>query len=410
MEISVAWLEMSARIFIGRNLGLIHPLALPGFPEKTLKQRQRFLAERQIEPHSFAPPLPCREIARDFDRVEELVVHRDHQAEQSLRCDRLIGVKRGAAAVLIEPHVEFIVLIDPVGGDGRAPDLDAASASPLPLSNPRDSASPAPTLTIALLGAIESLLCARVADQISGLPRHDPNQELMAQGLANLVVPFFGGMPATGTIARTVTNVRAGASSPVSGLVHALTLLVIVLVAAPLALHVPLAVLAGILMYVAWNMGEWRGLLHLRQYSSHYRLLMLGTFFMTVVFDLTVALQIGLVLACVLFVRRMSSLFQVTQTARDEGSASFQLCGSLFFGAVAKIDPVMTVVESTPHALLIRLDAQQLQSLDQSGLAVLEQLHTAVTQRGGRLVITGLHTQPLQTMARAGFLAKIDSA
>ena len=100
MEISVAWLEMSARIFIGRNLGLIHPLALPGFPEKTLKQRQRFLAERQIEPRSFAPPLPCREIARDFDRVEELVVHRDHQAEQSLRCDRLIGVKRGAAAVM----------------------------------------------------------------------------------------------------------------------------------------------------------------------------------------------------------------------------------------------------------------------------------------------------------------------
>ena len=268
----------------------------------------------------------------------------------------------------------------------------------------------APTLTIALLGAIESLLCARVADQISGLPRHDPNQELMAQGLANLVVPFFGGMPATGTIARTVTNVRAGASSPVSGLVHALTLLVIVLVAAPLALHVPLAVLAGILMYVAWNMGEWRRLLHMRQHSSHYRLLMLGTFFMTVVFDLTVALQAGLVLACVLFVRRMSSLFQVTQTARDEGSASFQLSGSLFFGAVAKIDPVMTVVESTPHALLIRLDAQQLQSLDQSGLAVLEQLQTAVTQRGGRLVITGLHTQPLQTMARAGFLAKIDSA
>jgi SulP family sulfate permease len=106
----------------------------------------------------------------------------------------------------------------------------------------------------------------------------------------------------------------------------------------------------------------------------------------------------------------MSSLFQVTQTAHDEGSASFQLSGSLFFGAVAKIDPVMTVVESTPHALLIRLDAQQLQSLDQSGLAVLEQLHTAVTQRGGRLVITGLHAQPLQTMARAGFLAKIDSA
>jgi SulP family sulfate permease len=267
----------------------------------------------------------------------------------------------------------------------------------------------APTLTIALLGAIESLLCARVADQISGQPRHDPNQELMAQGLANLVVPFFGGMPATGTIARTVTNVRAGASSPVSGLVHALTLVLIVLVAAPLAVHVPLAVLAGILMYVAWNMGEWRELLNLRQFSSHYRLLMLGTFFLTVVFDLTVALQVGLVLACVLFVRRMSTLFQVVETARDAQSASFQLYGSLFFGAVAKIDPILSVVENAPQALVIRLDAQQLQSLDHSGLDVLEQLHKAVALRGGRLVMTGLNAQPRETMARAGFLAKVDS-
>ncbi len=268
----------------------------------------------------------------------------------------------------------------------------------------------APTLTIALLGAIESLLCARVADQISGLPRHDPNQELMAQGLANLVVPFFGGMPATGTIARTVTNVRAGATSPVAGLVHALTLVLIVLAAAPLAVHVPLAVLAGILVYVAWNMGEWRELRHLRQYSSHHRLLMLGTFFLTVVFDLTVALQVGLVLACVLFVRRMSTLFQVVETGRNSESASFQLYGSLFFGAVAKIDPILTVVETTPQALVIRLDAQQLQSLDRSGLDVLEQLHKAVLLRGGRLVMTGLNAQPLETMARAGFLAKIDTA
>jgi SulP family sulfate permease len=151
----------------------------------------------------------------------------------------------------------------------------------------------APTITIAMLGAVESLLCARVADQISGLPRHDPNQELMAQGVANFVVPFFGGMPATGTIARTVTNVRSGATSPVSGLVHAFTLVLIVLAAAPLAVHVPLAVLSGILLYVAWNMGEWREFARLRQASSHYRLIMLGTFLLTVVFDLTVALQVG---------------------------------------------------------------------------------------------------------------------
>ena len=268
----------------------------------------------------------------------------------------------------------------------------------------------APTITITLLGAIESLLCARVADQISGLPRHDPNQELMAQGVANFVVPFFGGMPATGTIARTVTNVRSGATSPISGLVHALTLVLIVLAAAPLAVHVPLSVLAGILLYVAWNMGEWREFTQLRQASSHYRLIMLGTFFLTVVFDLTVALQVGLILACVLFVRRMSTLFQVVEISRSVDAASFQLYGSLFFGAVAKIDPILNIVESAPQGLVIRLDVQSLQSLDTSGLDVLEQLHQAIVLRGGRLVLAGLNAQPKAVMERSGFLAKIETS
>ena len=268
----------------------------------------------------------------------------------------------------------------------------------------------APTITIALLGAVESLLCARVADQISGLSRHDPNQELMAQGVANFVVPFFGGMPATGTIARTVTNVRSGATSPVSGLVHALTLVVVVLVAAPLAVHVPLAVLAGILLYVAWNMGEWSEFARLRQHSNHYRLIMLGTFFLTVIFDLTVALQVGLILACVLFVRRMSTLFQVVEISRSVDAANFQLYGSLFFGAVAKIDPILTIVESAPQGLVIRLDVQSLQSLDTSGLDVLEQLRKAIVLRGGRLVLAGLNAQPRSVMERSGFLGKIDTA
>ncbi len=267
----------------------------------------------------------------------------------------------------------------------------------------------APTITIALLGAVESLLCARVADQISGLPRHDPNQELMAQGVANFVVPFFGGMPATGTIARTVTNVRAGATSPVSGLVHSFTLIVVVLAAAPLAVHVPLAVLAGILLYVAWNMGEWREFAELRRASNHYRLIMLGTFFLTVIFDLTVALQVGLMLACVLFVRRMSSLFQVVEVSHSADEASFRLYGSLFFGAVAKIDPILNVVESAPQGLVIRLDVQSLQSLDTSGLDVLEQLHKSIAMRGGRLVLAGLNAQPKAVMERSGFLAKVES-
>ncbi len=267
-----------------------------------------------------------------------------------------------------------------------------------------------PTLTIAALGAVESLLCARVADQMSGLPRHDPNQELMAQGLANFVVPFFGGMPATGTIARTLTNVRSGATSPISGLVHAATLLAIVLVAAPLAAHVPLAVLAGILLFVAWNMGEWHEFLRLRHFGSHSTLLMLGTFFLTVVLDLTVALQVGLILACVLFVRRMSSLFSVVETSRDASSANFQLYGSLFFGAVAKIDPILSAVENAPQGLRVRLDVQSLQSLDRSGLDVLEQVHKAVVARGGSLELKGLNAQPRAFMLQTGFLGKVEDA
>ncbi|MBI2727247.1 MAG: STAS domain-containing protein [Polaromonas sp.] len=266
-----------------------------------------------------------------------------------------------------------------------------------------------PTITIALLGAVESLLCARVADQISGQPRHDPNQELMAQGVANFVVPFFGGMPATGTIARTVTNVRAGATSPVSGIVHAATLMVSVLVAAPLAVHVPLSVMAGILLYVAWNMGEWREFTKLRQAGSHSALIMLGTFLLTVIFDLTVALQVGLILACILFIRRMSTLFQVVEVSRTPESASFQLYGSLFFGAVAKLDPILTLVESSPQGLVIRLDLQSLQSLDPSGLDVLEQVHKAIVLRGGRLVLAGLNAEPRAVMERSGFLEKVES-
>ena len=150
----------------------------------------------------------------------------------------------------------------------------------------------APTITIALLGAIESLLCARVADGMID-DRHDPNQELMAQGIANFVSPFFGGMPATGTIARTTTNVRAGAKTPIAGVVHALTLLAIILVAAPLASSVPLAALAAILLFVAWNMGEWREFPRLKQFSPQYRMVMLSTFLLTVIIDLTVAVEIG---------------------------------------------------------------------------------------------------------------------
>ena len=264
-----------------------------------------------------------------------------------------------------------------------------------------------PTLTIALLGAIESLLCARVADQLGDAPKHDPNQELMAQGIANAVVPFFGGMPATGTIARTVTNIRSGAVSPVAGMVHALTLAAVVLLAAPLAAHIPLAVLAGVLMFVAWNMGEWREFGRLKQFSNHYRLMMVSTFLVTIVFDLTVAVELGLVLAVVLFVRRQSDIFRAEPISRNGQQLTYRLYGSLFFGAVAKIDPIVAEVEASPSPVNVMLDATQLISLDTTGLDALEQLHKAVHKRGGHLGIVGLNAQPRSLMERSGFAAHL---
>jgi SulP family sulfate permease len=270
-----------------------------------------------------------------------------------------------------------------------------------------------PTITIALLGAIESLLCARVADSMADaknpFKRHDPNQELMAQGVANVVVPFFGGIPATGTIARTVTNVRAGATSPIAGIVHAFTLLLILLVAAPLASLVPLAALAGILLFVAWNMFEGHQFLRLRQFSGGYRLLMVGTFVLTIVFDLTVAVQVGLVLSCVFFIWRMGTLFSVKPHLPADGSALpagvqvFELYGSLFFGAVAKIEALPEQLPAGTRVLV--LDMQRLVLMDSTGLDALEQMHRTLQRQGTALLLANVNEQPLAMMRRAGFEA-----
>jgi sulfate permease, SulP family len=267
-----------------------------------------------------------------------------------------------------------------------------------------------PTLTIAFLGAIESLLCARVADQLTEFPKHDPNQELMAQGAANFVVPFFGGMPATGTIARTVTNIRSGAASPVAGVVHAVTLAVVVLVGAPLAAHIPLAVLAGVLLFVAWNMGEWREFGRLRHYSNHYRLMLLSTFFVTVIFDLTVAVELGLVLAVVLFVVRQGDIFTATETRRTDTELHFRLYGSLFFGAVGKMDPLVSAAQAASDGVRVVLDMGMLVSMDTTGLDALEQLLKAIEKRGGALRLVGVQPQPLSLMQRTGFAQRVHVA
>ncbi len=264
-----------------------------------------------------------------------------------------------------------------------------------------------PTVTIALLGAIESLLCARVADSMTG-DRHNPNQELMAQGIANFVTPFFGGMPATGTIARTVTNVKSGAATPVSGVVHALTLLVVILVAAPLASKVPLAALAGILMFVAWNMGEWREFARLPQFRWPYRASLLGTFLLTVVVDLTVAVEVGLLIACVTFIYRISSLTRI-EPASDKtypvladpqrGLAAWRLYGALFFGAVHHLE---RLADHLPARTLV-LDLKNVLYMDTSGLEALEQLHASCTKAGVRMLVAGAIDQPASLIERSGF-------
>ncbi len=274
-----------------------------------------------------------------------------------------------------------------------------------------------PTITIALLGAVESLLCARVADGMAdaGNPfrRHDPNQELMAQGVANIVTPFFGGIPATGTIARTVTNVRAGATSPVAGIVHAVTLFAILLAAAPLASLVPLAALAGILMFVAWNMFEGHQFQRLGQFSGGYRLLMVGTFLLTIVFDLTVAVEVGLVLSCVFFIWRMGTLFSVKPhqpaagTEVPAGVQVFELYGSLFFGAVGKIESLPD--QLPPGTRAVVLEMQRLVLMDSSGLDALQQMHRTLQRSGTGLVLANVNEQPLALMRSTGFEAVLGS-
>jgi sulfate permease, SulP family len=263
-----------------------------------------------------------------------------------------------------------------------------------------------PTLTIALLGAVESLLCARVADNMAEMPKHDPNQELMAQGVANFAAPLFGGIPATGTIARTVTNVRAGGRTPVAGIVHAATLLVIVLAAAPLAMNVPLAALAGILLFVAWNMGEWHEFARLKKFNLTYRTILLGTFATTVIFDLMVAVELGLLLACVFFIWRMGTLFRVEPVDRAElppGNMVFELYGSLFFGAVGKIEALPARIPDGTRAVV--LEMHRLVLLDTSGLDALQQLQRTLARRGIALVLAHVNEQPLSLIRRSGFEA-----
>ncbi len=267
-----------------------------------------------------------------------------------------------------------------------------------------------PTVAIALLGAIESLLCARVADGLIG-DRHDPNQELMAQGIANFVSPLFGGIAVTGTIARTMTNVKSGARSPVAGIVHALALLLVIYALAPLAGHIPLAALAAVLLWVAFNMVPWRELRELPHFSMFYRAILLTTLTLTVVFDLTVAVEVGLVLASLFFIYRVSSLTKVEPMALPPDKAVlpdgrrvgvWELFGSIFFGSVAKLESLLDPGKPLPDVVI--LEMRKVINFDTTGLDALESLHQTLERRGGRLILADLNEQPLSLISRSGFL------
>lgn len=268
-----------------------------------------------------------------------------------------------------------------------------------------------PALTLALLGAIESLLCARIADGLVH-DRHDSNQELMAQGVANLVTPFFGGMPATGTIARTVTNIESGGNTPLSGIIHAITLLAIILFAAPLAKNIPLASLAAILMYVAWNMGEWKKFIELKQFRLPYRITILSVFVLTVVLDLTVAVQVGLLLAFITFIYRISSLSRCERAdgkdfpglENTQGSIdAYRIYGAIFFGAVKLLEKIE---EKLPTETLL-LDLKNVIYIDTSGMDTIMELAHLCEIRNIKLIICGLDHQPLEMAERTEFSIKL---
>ncbi len=277
-----------------------------------------------------------------------------------------------------------------------------------------------PAVTIALLAAIESLLSAVVADGMID-DRHDSNQELIAQGLANIFSPLFGGIPATGAIARTATNVKNGGRSPVAGITHALTLLVILLVAAPLARFIPLATLSAVLVVVAFNMGEWHHFARLPRWPRSDAVVFLAAFALTVLIDLTVAVEVGMVLAAVLFIKRMSETTQimaVDESTETEGSHHslvgkevpdgvlvFRVFGAFFFGAADKLETALKSAQQEPKVLILRM--RKVLAMDATGLNALEDLYEKMHQRGQHLLLSGPHTQPYATMINAGFIDEI---
>jgi SulP family sulfate permease len=273
-----------------------------------------------------------------------------------------------------------------------------------------------PAITVALLGAIESLMSAVVADRMSG-DQHNPNLELVAQGFANILSPLFGGLPATGAIARTATSIRCGAVSPVAGMVHALTVLAVLLFAAPLARFIPLAVLAAILAVVCYNMGEWAEIPQILRLSKLEIGVWLATLLLTVFADLTVAVEGGMILAALVFIRKVTLTTTVTRVTEDDVEdgrvhvlqgkdipsylAIFRIHGPFLFGASEKVDEIRRELPSLPPIVVLRL--RNMTALDSTGLQALERLALEVRASGRTLLLCGAREQPARLMAQVSF-------
>jgi sulfate permease, SulP family len=273
-----------------------------------------------------------------------------------------------------------------------------------------------PAFTVAMLGAIESLMSAMVADRMSN-DRHNPNVELIGQGVANVFSPIFGGLPATGAIARTATNIRAGAQTPVAGMIHAVTLLAILIFAAPLAGYIPMAALAGILMVVAYNMGEWREIPQLLKLTKTDISVWIVTFILTVFADLTVAVEAGMILAALLFIARVSDTTTVSQVTDDyvlDGrvhilqdkdipyyATIFRIHGPFLFGATEKISIVTSNLHQLPPIVIIRL--RNMTAIDATGLFALEEVARALHATRRTLILCGARQQPAELIHKAEF-------
>jgi SulP family sulfate permease len=274
--------------------------------------------------------------------------------------------------------------------------------------------------TVALLGAIESLLSAVVADSMGG-DRHNSNVELVAQGLANIASPLFGGIPATGAIARTATNIRSGALTPVSGIVHSLTLLVILVAAAPLARFIPLATLAAVLFVVAWNMGEWREIGGVLRLAKADIAVWAVTFALTVIADLTVAVGVGMALAALLYIYRIAettTVAPVTEEYLRDGKAHIlqdkeippnvailRIHGPFLFGTTQKLEEATADLSVFPTIVILRL--RNMTALDATGLHALEVFAERMRRTGRTLLLCGARDQPAELLSQADVVDEV---